>query len=130
MTQQRGIKIVAEHRGVGIADRVSAERVARVRAEIDEVFTLQSQPKRLLAWLKDRHRSPESCLFAASLIEAASEAASEGRRGGPSVDLTHVRAHVVCIGHISDGFFYPGRFAPGLPPGEQEADHGFARTDD
>jgi len=126
MTQQRGVPIVAEHRGIGIAARLTEAQLARVRGEIDAVFALQDHPYDLLDWLRDRHKSPESALLASALIQAAAERASEDRRGGHGIDPSYTRALAAIVGHVSDGRLYPSIFAPRPPPGEREADHGFA----
>jgi hypothetical protein len=119
MTDDDTIPIVAIHRGVGLHDQQSPERLDVVRRAIDDVFdgTDVGQLSRIA---DDPRWPPEARLFAAAKLEALLEIAADERTVRPAIDLVRVRASVAGLSSMK--WRHPTHFAslldPGPAPGE------------
>ena len=92
MTQ---IKCIGEHRGVGLHDQQSPERLKVVKAELDKVLDELNTIQALFAWCRNTMHAPESRALAASKIEALwSEVAAKRGRRPPDITLEDVAASV------------------------------------
>ncbi|MGY4605766.1 hypothetical protein ACVW16_004178 [Bradyrhizobium sp. USDA 4474] len=113
------IPIVALHRGVGLHDGQSPQRLDVVRRAIDDVFDV-SDIDRLFEIARDAHWPPEARLLAAAKLEAMVDIAVDERAVRPPVDLMLVQA--IVAGLDSAKWRHPKYFAslfdPGPPPGE------------
>jgi len=119
MTQPEDrIPVVEGYKGVGLHADQSPERLAEVRAEIDQVIALEGRVAELLAWVEWRPNSPESRLLAAALVKASVEEAQDRRRTGPAVDLLKVGAHVAGLDGDRDRnrFYFDTKWAPRWAP--------------
>ena len=102
------IPIVERHRGVGVHDKQSRQRIASVvRPAIDRVFA-EDDPDRLFEIARNVQEPPEARPLAAAKIEASFELAADERRIRPNVNLTLLRAHVAGLGSV--GWRDPQRF--------------------
>ena len=99
-------------------DRQDEERLSIVRAEIDQVFDLQERVRDLVDWTANRSKSPESRLLARAMAHALWEAAAEGRRVRPHVDLGYLDAAVAGLDSVRwrDPAFYDSLLAPRCGP--------------
>jgi hypothetical protein len=106
------IPVVAFHRGVGLHEHQDPERLALVRAEVDQVLELQGDVRALFDWVEWRPHSSESRLLAAALIRANCEAASERRRSAPPVDLQLLDCLIAGLGTVQgrSRFDYDSRY--------------------
>lgn len=120
MTDQ--IPIVAYHRGIGIHDMQSAERIEVVKRAIDRVYD-EHDLDRLLAIAGDVTWPPESRLFAAAKIEAAHQIATDERKVRPLVDISRVHASVPGLDsqHWRDPWAFGSLLDPGPGPGQPGA---------
>jgi len=90
------IPIVGTHRGIGLHDCQSAERLELVRAAIDRVFHMENILD-LVDFAADRLQPPEARMYAASKVKALYELAAERRENRPEVNLDRVRASVAAL---------------------------------
>jgi hypothetical protein len=114
------IPIVGFHRGVGLHDQQSPERLELVKAEIDFVFDSLTDLKELADYAGDMSHSPESRLLAGALVEARWQLAAEDRRARPTrVDLDVVRASVCSLNsqHWRSPWAFCSLLDPGPAPG-------------
>lgn len=116
------IPIVGTHRGVGLHDQQSPERLVEVRRAIDRVFE-EHDFDRLFAIARDITWAPEARLFAAAKLEAAFQMAVDERRERPSIDLLQVGAAVPGLSsqRWRDPWHYKSLLDPGPRPGQAEA---------
>lgn len=83
---RKPIPIIETYRGVGIQDYQPPERIAVVKSEIDRVISFipakgDIKHDKLLTWVKDRSKSPESRLLAkAALIASIHESGAKAKR--------------------------------------------------
>lgn len=97
------------HRGVGIHDFQTPERIeVTVKPAIDYVCKL-SNPAALVAYAGDCSHPPEARLLAAGKIEALWEMSAEGRTTRPVVDLVRLRAAVAGLDSLT--WIDPDRYA-------------------
>lgn len=88
------IPVVGEYRGVPLHNMQSAERIAAVKADIDQVLSLSGIAD-LFAFAQDVSRAPEARLTAGALITARWQLCAEERRARPTgVSLDDVAAIV------------------------------------
>jgi hypothetical protein len=113
---------VGAHRGIGLHDHQSPERLDVVRQAIDSVFD-HNDVDRLLGIAADPTWPPEARLLAAAKLEALHQIAVDERKERPPLDLELVRA--VVAGLNSQTWRHPHYFAslldPGPSPGQQWA---------
>ena len=112
------IPIVETYRDVGIHVFQDAERIALVKKEIDDVYTIDDL-KKLVEFAGDQFKSPEARLFAAAKCEAAWEIAAENRELRPAIDLDYLHACVAGLDslHWISSQHYGSALQPGPPPG-------------
>ncbi|MCP3469819.1 hypothetical protein NLM33_05680 [Bradyrhizobium sp. CCGUVB1N3] len=115
------IPIVGLHRGVGLHDAQSPERLEVVKTAIDQVFDI-SDLRQLMAIAGDVRRPPEARLFAAAKLEAAFQIAADERKVRPDIDLDRVRASIAGLDSIR--WRDPWHFASLLDPPRQPGDEG------
>lgn len=115
------IPTIGTHRGVRLHADQSPERLAVVRAEIDQVFGLEGRTDELFRWVKWRPNSPESRLLAGALISAAHQVAVEQRRPGPGIDLALLGAHLAGLDgdRARDRIHFDTMWAPRWAPGSE-----------
>ena len=77
------IPVVGEYRGVPLHNMQSAERIAAVKADIDQVLSLSGIAD-LFAFAQDVSRAPEARLTAGALITARWQLCAEERRARPT----------------------------------------------
>jgi hypothetical protein len=93
------IPTIASHRGIGIHDHQTPERILVVKAAIDHVARL-SDVLELSDFAADPRQPPEARMFAASKIEVEYERSAEERRNRPIIDLQKVRASVAGLNSL------------------------------
>jgi hypothetical protein len=93
------IPIIATHHGVGIHDQQAPDRVAVVKAAIDQVYAIRTAAK-LLAYLKEVEHPPEARLFARAKLQALHDLARE-KRARHSIDLELADAFVTALDSIA-----------------------------
>ncbi|CAN7313469.1 hypothetical protein LJR220_001664 [Bradyrhizobium sp. LjRoot220] len=91
MTDHDSVPIVGIHRGVGLHDCQSEERLVVVRKAIDEVFDI-ADIRKLLDVAGDPCWPPESRIFAGAKLQAIHSIATDRRETRPGIDLEYVRA--------------------------------------
>jgi hypothetical protein len=95
------IPIIAEHRGVGLHNHQTAERLTIVRRAIDDVFEMTDDRNDLLKVARDPMWPPESRLLAAAMLEAKKAMAADKRETRPDIDLDYVRACVAGLNSVT-----------------------------
>ena len=86
------IPFLEEHRGIGIHDHQTRERIdGIVKPAIDAVLAL-SDVRALYAFAGDVSEPPEARLLAGAKCEALFELAIQERRERPPIDLAQLRA--------------------------------------
>jgi hypothetical protein len=93
------IPTVGEHRGVGLHDCQTPERLEIVRRAIDDVFDV-ADFRKLLAIAGGPRWPPEARLFAAAKLQAIHQIAADKREVRPLIDLELVRALVAGVNSI------------------------------
>jgi hypothetical protein len=89
--------VAGAHRGAPLFAYQSPERLATVRAEIDEVLGTHD-PHRLHEYARNISHSPESRLLAVARVDALFEVSANHREARPQVNLQNVRAAVAGLG--------------------------------
>jgi hypothetical protein len=107
------IPIVGKHRGVGLEDHQSPERLEVVKGEIDRVLGM-TDPGELADYAGNGWNPPEARQLAAAMAETAWEMAAETRALRPAIDMAELRASVAGLGH--QGWRDPWRYASLLDP--------------
>lgn len=112
------ITVVSFHRGVGLHDRQSPERLDVVRRAIDNVFD-QRDLDQLFEIAGNPSWPPEARLFAAAKLEATYQIAVDERRERPTIDLMRVQAAVAGLNSEKwrDPLHYASLLDPGPAPG-------------
>jgi hypothetical protein len=108
------IPIVDWHRGVGLHDCQSPERIARVRAAIDTVLGDIAGIEALAAFACDCANPPESRMLAASKIEALWQLAGERREARPGRGLSPADVAAATAGLASPEWRSPTHYASDL----------------
>ncbi|BCG94366.1 hypothetical protein [Mesorhizobium sp. 131-2-1] len=113
------IPTIGEHRGVGLHDHQSPERLALVRREIDSVLDL-ADATLLVEICGDVTWSPEARLTSAAKLQAMHQLSAEDRKSRPSFDLAFVRACVAGLDSVywRDPCHYASLLDHGPAPGE------------
>ena len=93
------IPTIASHRGIGIHDHQTPERVRAVKAAIDRVAGM-SNVLELADFAADPKMPPEARLFAANKVQVEYQVAAEERRNRPIIDLDSVRASVAGLDSV------------------------------
>ena len=93
------IPTIATHRGNGIHDHQTPERVRAVKAAIDRVAQI-SNILELADFAGDSRMPPEARLFAANKVQVEYQVAAEERRNRPIIDLDVVRASVAGLNSV------------------------------
>ena len=93
------IATIASHRGIGIHDHQTPERVRAVKAAIDRVADM-SNVLELASFAADPKQPPEVRLFAANKVQVEYQVAAEERRNRPIIDLQKVRASVAGLDSV------------------------------
>ena len=93
------IPTIASHRGIGIHDHQTPERVRAVKAAIDRVADMANVLE-LADFAADPKMPPEARLFAANKVEVEYQVAAEERRNRPIIDLDRVRATVAGLDSV------------------------------
>jgi hypothetical protein len=95
------IPAIGEHRGVKLNHFQSPERLAAVRADIDDAYALGS-PSELARFALDNSRAPEARLLAAGKVDVLADATVRERR---TLDLPYsllkVRAAVAALDSLA-----------------------------
>jgi hypothetical protein len=91
MKDRDAIPIVGTHRGVGLHDNQSEERLVVVRAAIDRVYEIEDF-RALIGVAGDPSWPPESRLFAGAKLQAIHAIATDRREVRPAFDLSFVKA--------------------------------------
>ncbi|MDO8398909.1 MAG: hypothetical protein Q7T45_13920 [Bradyrhizobium sp.] len=123
MTELDQIPIVARHRGVGIHDMQSAERIEVVKRAIDNVYD-EHDWDRLIAIAGDVTWPPEARLFASAKLEAVFQIATDERRvRPPEIDLARIHASVPALDsqRWRDPWVFGSLLDPGRGPGQPGA---------
>lgn len=107
------IRCIGEHRGIGLHDCQSEERLAVVRRELDVVLELNDITL-LTEICGDPTWSPEARLTAAAKLRAVHELAAEDRAARPAIDLKFAAACVA--GLNSQKWRSPWHFCSLLDP--------------
>ena len=94
------IPIIGYHRGVGLHDQQSPERLAIVRAEIDRVIEL-SDLVELVKWAEDVAHAPEGRLLAGAKAVTTISEFSSARQKRPGITAEYVEAVVAGLGSTS-----------------------------
>jgi hypothetical protein len=112
------IPVVSFHRGVGLHDQQSPERLIVVRQAIDDVFE-QQDLARLQEISEDPSWPPEARLFSAAKLEAMYQIAVAERKERPLIDLARVHAAVAGLNSEKwrDPLHYASLLDPGPAPG-------------
>jgi hypothetical protein len=110
------IPVVGFHRGVGLHDQQSAERLDEVRRAIDRVFD-QHDHIELLGIARSPAWPPEARLFAAAKLQAVYELAAQDREKRPFIDLARVEASVAGLNSQNwrDPWYYASMLDQRLP---------------
>ncbi|MER9590928.1 hypothetical protein NKI94_19245 [Mesorhizobium australicum] len=114
MSEGDRIPTIGEHRGVGLHDCQSKERLALVRREIDSVLDLHDITL-LVEVAADVGWSPEARLLAASKLKAMHQISAEDRKSRPMFDMAYVTACVCSLD--SRSWRSPTHFCSLLDPG-------------
>ena len=93
------IPTIASHRGIGIHDHQTPERVRAVKAAIDRVAGM-SNILELADFAADPQQPPEARLFAANKVQVEYQVAAEERRNRPIIDLDVVRCTVAGLDSV------------------------------
>ncbi len=115
------IPSVEVYRGVAIEDMQPRQRIERhVKPEIDRVFEMDS-PRALFAYCGDVTKPPEARRLAAAKCQAMHEAAAEGRRAGPRLNMEKLKARIAGLGsvHWRSSAHYCSAIDPGTAPGAE-----------
>ena len=119
MNNSDAIPVVEFHRGVGLHDQQTPERLAAVRQAIDLVFAEHDFGK-LFEIAGDARRPPEARLFAAAKLQAAHEIAVQDRVKRPLIDLVLIQASVAGLNSLrwQHPVYFCSLLDPGPRPGE------------
>jgi hypothetical protein len=93
------IPTIATHRGIGIHDHQTPERIRIVKAAIDRVAGV-SDVLELADFASNPLEPPEARLFAANKVEVEYQVAAEERRNRPIINLDVVRASVAGLDSV------------------------------
>lgn len=92
------IPTVGAYRGVPLHDQQDEARLADVRRDIDAVFLIARDRRRLLECVQNRRCAPEARLLAKALIVAEIDEYKAQRRAAPPVDLEWLEAVTAGLG--------------------------------
>ncbi|MGY2935990.1 hypothetical protein ACVWZ6_005592 [Bradyrhizobium sp. GM6.1] len=119
MSNDDKIPTIGTHRGVGLHDQQTPERLDVVRGDIDQVFAVVDI-RELFRIAASPRWAPEARLLAAAMLEAMMAIAADERKVRPAIDLDRVRAAVAGLDSVKwrDRLYFASMLDHGPAPGE------------
>jgi hypothetical protein len=86
------IPVIGFHRGIGLHDQQTPERLRLVCREIDHILDDVNDVHELVEWAGAPRNSPESRLLAEAKVMAMYSSAADARESRPPIDILRLRA--------------------------------------